>query len=83
VGLSHVILEIAEAETVTAVEGHMCGAVIARRRHSAGVEGYITQARIALEPRKPCSFRRVVTGGRQRQGMTGAVDVGSGWRIEA
>jgi len=37
VGLSHVIEQIAEAETVPIVEGHMCGAVIARCRHSAGV----------------------------------------------
>ncbi len=81
--MSHVIREIAEAETVTAVEGYMCGAVTARRRHSAGVEGHITQARIALEPRKPCFFHRVVAGGRLRQGMTGAVDGEPGWRIEA
>ena len=53
VGLSHVITEIAEAETVATVEGYMCGAAIARHRRSAGVEGHITQARIALEPRKP------------------------------
>jgi hypothetical protein len=49
--MSHVIREIAEAETVTAVEGHMRGAAIARLLHSAGVDGHITQTRIALEPR--------------------------------
>ena len=81
-GLSHVIREIAEAETVTAVEGHMCGAVIARRRRSAGGEGHITQARIALEPRKPCFRRRVVAGGRSWRGMTGAMSGEAGWRIE-
>jgi hypothetical protein len=36
-GLSHAIEQIAEAETVPIVEGYMCGAVTARRRHSAGV----------------------------------------------
>jgi hypothetical protein len=40
VGLSHVINEIAEAETVATVEGYMCGAAIARHRRSAGVEGH-------------------------------------------
>lgn len=83
VGLSHVITEIAEAETVATVEGYMCGAVIARHRRSAGVEGHITQARIALEPRKPWSIRRVVTGGCRRRGTTGAVGMRPGWRIEA
>jgi hypothetical protein len=63
VGLSHVISEIAEAETVTAVEGNMCCAAIARRGRSAGVEGHIMQAWIALEPRKPCFCRQVVAGG--------------------
>jgi len=83
VGLSHVIDKIAEAETVATVEGHMCGTAIARRRHSAGVEGHITQAWNALEPRKPFSYRRVVTGGYRRRGKTEAVDRGRGWRIEA
>ena len=83
VGLSHVISEIAEAETVTAVEGNTCGAVIARRSRSAGVAGHITQARIALEPRKPCFCRRVVSGGRLWRGMTGVSDEVAGWRIEA
>jgi hypothetical protein len=79
--LSHVIIEIAEAETVATVEGYMCCAVIARRRRSAGVEG--TQARIALEPRKPWSIRRMVLGGCRRRGTTGAVGMRPGWRIEA
>ena len=83
VGLSHVITEIAEAETVATVEGYMCGADTARRRRSAGVEGHITQARIAPEPRKPWSIRRVVTGGCRRRGTTGAVGMRPGWRIEA
>lgn len=82
-GLSHVIVEIAEAETVTTVESHICAAATARRRYSAGVEGHITQTRIALEPRKPWSDRRVVDGGQQRRGITGAVGVRPGWRIEA
>lgn len=82
-GMSHVIREIAEAETVTAVEGHMRGAAIARLLHSAGVDGHITQARIALEPRKPCFRRRVVVGGRLWRGMTGAMSGEAGWRIEA
>jgi hypothetical protein len=82
VGLSHEIVEIAEAETVPTVEGHMHGAVIARRRHSAGVEGHITHARIALEPRKPCIPHREVPGGRQRRGKPGAADAKAGWRIE-
>jgi hypothetical protein len=82
VGLSHEIVEIAEAETVPTVEGHMPGAVIARRRHSAGVEGHITHARIALEPRKPCIPHREVAGGRQRRGKPGAADAKAGWRIE-
>lgn len=83
VGLSHVIIEIAEAETVSTVEGHMGGTAIARRRHSAGVEGHITQAWIALEPRKPFSCRRVVAGGHRRRGKTEAVGGERGWRIEA
>jgi len=82
VGMSHVIREIAEAETVTAVEGHMRGAAIARLLHSAGVDGHITQARIALEPRKPCFCRRVVAGGRLWRGLTGAMSGEAGWRIE-
>jgi len=82
VGRSHVILEVAEAETVTAVEGHMRGTAIARFFHSAGVDGHITQARIALEPRKPCFRRRVGFGGRLWRGMTGAMSGGAGWRIE-
>ena len=82
-GLSHVITEIAEAETVATVEGYMCSAAIARHCRSAGVEGHITQARIALEPRKPWSIRRVVTGGCGRRGTTGAVGMRPGWRIEA
>ena len=53
VGMSHVIREIAEAETVTAVEGHMRGAAIAGLLHSAGVDGHITQTRIALDPVNP------------------------------
>lgn len=81
-GRSHVILEVAEAETVTAVEGHMRGTAIARFFHSAGVDGHITQARIALEPRKPCFRRRVGFGGRLWRGMTGAMSGGAGWRIE-
>ena len=81
-GMSHVIREIAEAETVTAVEGHMRGTAIARFLHSAGVDGHITQARIALEPRKPCFRRRVGLGGRLWRGMTGAMSGGAGWRIE-
>ena len=81
--MSHVITEIAEAETVSTVEGYMCGAAIARHRRSAGVEGHITQARIALEPRKPWSIHRVVTGGCRRRGTTGAVGMRPGWRIEA
>ena len=56
--MSHVIREIAEAETVTTVEGHMRGTAIARLLPSAGVDGHITQARIALEPRKACFCRR-------------------------
>ena len=83
VGLSHVITEIAEAETVATVEGFMSGAAIARHRRFGGVEGHITQARIAVEPRKPWSIRRVVTGGCRRQGTTGAVGMRPGWRIEA
>jgi len=51
--MSHVIREIAEAETVTAVEGHMRGAAIAGLLHSAGVDGHITQTRIALDPVNP------------------------------
>ena len=82
-GRSHVILEVAEAETVTAVEGHMRGTAIARFLHSAGVDGHITQARIALEPRKPCFRRRVGFGGRLWRGMTGATGGEAGWRIEA
>ena len=62
-GMSHVIREIAEAETVTAVEGHMRGAAIARLLHSAGVDGHITQARIALEPRSPVSAARWLPAG--------------------
>ena len=81
--MSHAINEIAEAETVSTVEGYMCGAAIARHRRSAGVEGHITQARIALEPRKPWSIRRVVTGGCGRRGTTGAVSMRPGWRIGA
>jgi hypothetical protein len=81
--LSHVITKVAEAETVLIVEGYMCGAAIARRRRSAGVEGHITQARIALEPRKSCPILRVVAGGRRRRGMTGAAGRATGWRIEA
>jgi hypothetical protein len=75
--------EIAEAETVPTVEGHTCGAAIARRRRSAGVEGHIKQARIAREPRKSCHVPRVVAGGRRRRGITGAVGGTTGWRIEA
>ena len=82
-GRSHVILEVAEAETVTAVEGHMRGTAIARFFHSAGVDDHITQARIALEPRKPCFRRRVGFGGRLWRGMTGATGGEAGWRIEA
>ena len=82
-GMSHVIREIAEAETVTAVEGHMRGAAIARLLHSAGVDGHITQARIALEPRKPCFCRRVVAGGCLWGAMTGVTNGDAGWRIEA
>ena len=81
-GMSHVIREVAEAETVTAVEGHMRGSAIARFLHSAGVDGHITQARIALEPRKPCFCRRGVAGGRLWRGMTGAMSGEAGWRIE-
>jgi hypothetical protein len=81
--LSHEIIEVAEAETVPTVEGHVCGADIARRRHSAGVEGHLTQARIALEPRKPCLIHREVAGGPWRRGKTGAAGGRTGWRIEA
>ena len=45
--MSHAIHEIAEAETVTAVERDMRRAAIARLLRSAGVDGHITQARIA------------------------------------
>jgi len=82
-GLSHVINEIAEAETVATVEGFMSGAAIARHRRFGGVEGHITQARIAVEPRKPWSIRRVVADGCGRRGTTGAVGMRPGWRIEA
>ena len=68
---------------MTAVEGHMRGTVIARFLHSAGVDGLITRARIALEPRKPCFRRRVGFGGRLWRGMTGATGGEAGWRIEA
>src|SRR5208283_1411119 len=73
VGMSHVILEVAEAETVTAVEGRMRGSANARFLHSAGVDGHITPARIAVERRKPCFRRRVGVGGRLWRGMTGAM----------
>ena len=67
---------------MTAVEGHMRGAAIARLLHSAGVDGHITQAGIALEPRKPCFGRRGGLGGRLWRGMTGAMSGEAGWRIE-
>jgi hypothetical protein len=82
VGLSHVITEIAEAETVATVEGYTCGTDIARCRRSAGVEGHLTQARITLEPRKPWSIRRMVSAGAGGEGQTGAVGMKPGWRIE-
>ena len=67
--MSHVITEIAEAETVATVEGYMCGADTARRRRSAGVEGHITQTRIALEPRKPWLIRGMVSAGAGGKGQ--------------
>ena len=83
VGLSHVISEVAEAETVLTVEGYMCGAATARLRRSAGVEGHFTLPRIALEPRKPCPIPRGYAGGCVWRGRTGAGRRGPGWRIGA
>ena len=55
--------DIAEAETFKTVEGNMCGAAIARRRRSAGVEEPITQERIVLEPGRSGGIRRLVAAG--------------------
>ena len=67
--MSHVITEIAEAETVATVEGYTCGTDTARRRRSAGVEGHLTQARNALEPRKPWPIRWMVSAGAGGKGQ--------------
>jgi hypothetical protein len=45
VGMSHVIREIAEAETVTAVEGHMRGAAIMLQRSPRNLRERIGQVK--------------------------------------
>lgn len=81
VGLSHVILTIAEAETVVNVESSMKAIAKARWPQSAGVEGHITDERISLEPRKPRRGLRLVTEGGVRQGATGVWHrTEAGWR---
>ena len=81
--MSHVIEDVAEAETVSVSEGSMSNAVTSRRYHSAGVDEHITCKRTTLEPRKPHLVLRLVNGGSARQGKTGALCYAeSGWRTE-
>ena len=83
VGLSHVIEEIAEVETVPKVEGYMCGTDIARGRslcrglrpHHASKEHVGTQEALSRPPGG--------SGGSWWRGKPGAIGTVTGWRIEA
>jgi hypothetical protein len=81
VELCHEIYAIAEAETVLNVESSMKAIDKARWAHSAGVEGYITDERMLLEPRKPRRGLRLVTEEGVKQWTTGVWRrAEAGWR---